>query len=304
MTFDMKKDEGSVNGSKRYHLALSRRGMLGLGAGAVVCLAWVFILGVLVGRGYQPEKQVPELATLMPASKNATAEMTHDKEKNKVIKAEDLDYYANLKEQPRSKGVTESSKTESSAEKKQQEPARELTAPAKAEPKKQAESEELKTIVPASPKATEAMTASKNQEKQEAPKQAAAPAKPKETVKPKETAKATTPAPAAKTAQVRPGMDAPVSTTKTAEADSADTQVYDYVYQIASLQDPNAALRFKNKVSKLGLKVEVTVVRSNSKVWHRVVVHFRGMPEETRGMKEKLEQVGVKKPLMTSKKPI
>ena len=214
MTFDMKKDEGSVNGSKRYHLALSRRGMLGLGAGAVVCLAWVFILGVLVGRGYQPEKQVPELATLMPASKNATAEMTHDKEKNKVIKAEDLDYYANLKEQPRSKGVTESSKTESSAEKKQQEPARELTAPAKAEPKKQAESEELKTIVPASPKATEAMTASKNQEKQEAPKQAAAPAKPKETVKPKETAKATTPAPAAKTAQVRPGMDAPVSTTK------------------------------------------------------------------------------------------
>ena len=177
-----------------------------------------------------------------------------------------------------------------------EEPAKELSAPpvvaAKPEPKP--EQKELKTIVPASPKATASMAEPKKvKEKQEAPKPVAVPAKPAKVE--------TTPV---KTAQVRPGLDAPVTTKKEREEPKADTQVYDYVYQIASLQDPKAALQFRDKVNKLGLKAEVTVIKTDTKVWHRVVVHFRGMPEDTRDMKDKLAKVGVDKPLMKSKKPI
>ncbi len=298
MKFEMKKNEGATGGSKRYHFELSFGGLLGVGAVAVVGLVWVFVFGVLVGRGYQPEKQVPELATLMPASQSATAEMTETtkQDNNKVIPPEELDYYANLKEESRTKKATKTAAAGTPAAKKPKEPAKELSAPATvaAKPAAKPEEKELKTIVPASSKATAAMAAPKSKpKKQETPKQAAAPAKPAKIEK-AET----------KTAQVRPGLDAPVKTSKERAEEQADTQVYDYVYQIASLQDPNAALRFRDKVKKLGLKAEVNVIKTDSKVWHRVVVHFRGMPEDTRGMKEKLERVGVDKPLMKSKKPI
>ena len=57
----------------------------------VVAMAWAFILGVLVGKGYKPENAVPEIARIMPEKPQLPASQP------KPLTAEELGFYDRLK---------------------------------------------------------------------------------------------------------------------------------------------------------------------------------------------------------------
>ncbi|BBD07298.1 SPOR domain-containing protein [Desulfovibrio ferrophilus] len=79
---------------KRFSFSLSSAGMVSLTVVSAAALAWVFILGVLVGRGYKPEQAVPQLADIMPRVEQQT------QEPEAVLKAEELDFFETLKKKP------------------------------------------------------------------------------------------------------------------------------------------------------------------------------------------------------------
>ncbi len=65
-----------------------------MGIVAVLGISWVFILGILVGRGYRPEEAVPELAQIMPSTETpATLESSQPPT---VLKPEELQFMEDL----------------------------------------------------------------------------------------------------------------------------------------------------------------------------------------------------------------
>ncbi len=99
------KDDGAP---RRFTFSFSTPGVVSLAVVAVAALAWAFVLGVLVGRGYKPEQAVPELARIMPdAERNATAPAPEKPEAPGVLKAEELHFYDNLNKKPGEEAATE-----------------------------------------------------------------------------------------------------------------------------------------------------------------------------------------------------
>ncbi|MBU1002811.1 MAG: SPOR domain-containing protein [Proteobacteria bacterium] len=88
------KERKEQNEPRRFSFSLSTAGVASLIVVSAAALAWVFILGVLVGRGYHPEQAVPQLAQIMPRAEQQTAEPEG------VLKAEDLDFYETLQKKP------------------------------------------------------------------------------------------------------------------------------------------------------------------------------------------------------------
>lgn len=70
----------------------------------VIGIGWSFVLGVMVGRGYNPEKKISQLANLFPKDESeAPASMGRvgdDQPVDTVMRAEDLSYSASLKGKP------------------------------------------------------------------------------------------------------------------------------------------------------------------------------------------------------------
>lgn len=63
----------------------------------VVAMAWAFILGVLVGKGYKPENAVPEIARIMPEKPQLPPSQP------KPLTGEELGFYDRLKNAPSQK---------------------------------------------------------------------------------------------------------------------------------------------------------------------------------------------------------
>ena len=257
MNEDTKKERPPDRGGskkKTYSFELSLPVLIGASALLIVGVIWVFIFGVLVGRGYRPELNLPELARLMPdTSVNATP-----MQRPEPLKAEELQFYDALKE------------------KSARAPA---PAPAIQEAKKPSRpAQRKKTIAKTAPPSTKSSTAKQSTTKRSAKKQSIA--------KPSTTK----PSPAARQ----------VSSQKTPSGE----QRYDYVYQTASFREKQAAENFKQKIISLGLTPEIEKILHKGADWYRVNVRFKGAPVETRGLKAKLSTIGVKKPLIRSKKPI
>ncbi|NJB69375.1 cell division protein FtsN [Desulfobaculum xiamenense] len=115
------REKDTVKEPKRYTVTFSLAGLVSLSVLTLVALSWIFILGVLVGRGYKPEKAVPELERIMPQAEEqapATPE---------VIKPEELNFYSELSRKPEE---AQESRPEKPAVKK----APERPAPVKPEP--------------------------------------------------------------------------------------------------------------------------------------------------------------------------
>ena len=104
MPRDAKKKSPSRDreGPKRYTIRFSLAGLISLGLLLVAGLSWMFVMGVLVGRGYKPETAVPEIARFMPAPRlpNATS----------VLKPEELEFYDELRKTPRAPGREQNTK--------------------------------------------------------------------------------------------------------------------------------------------------------------------------------------------------
>lgn len=79
---------------KRFSFSLSTAGLVSLAVVSAAALAWVFILGVLVGRGYKPEQAVPQLAEIMPRAEQKAPEAEG------VLKPEELQFFDALEKKP------------------------------------------------------------------------------------------------------------------------------------------------------------------------------------------------------------
>ena len=79
---------------RRYTFSLSFAGLLTSGIVIIIAIGWIFAFGVIVGRGINPEKQLPELAKLLPAPADNATEA-----KDAILKPEELTFMAELKNQ-------------------------------------------------------------------------------------------------------------------------------------------------------------------------------------------------------------
>lgn len=61
-----KASKPSSSPRKRWTFELGPAGVIGLGSVAALIMAWLFILGVLVGRGYKPESVILEFGHFVP----------------------------------------------------------------------------------------------------------------------------------------------------------------------------------------------------------------------------------------------
>ncbi|MDO9582722.1 MAG: SPOR domain-containing protein [Desulfomicrobium sp.] len=87
-----KKDKDRLS----FQLGLS--GFLSLAVLVVIGMAWCFILGVIVGRGYQPEKMAMEMAQkVLPEDFPLLTEKNEE-----VLKSEELEFFEKLKQGPSS----------------------------------------------------------------------------------------------------------------------------------------------------------------------------------------------------------
>ncbi len=83
-----KKTKGSG-----FKLELGIKGGLYLLLFVFLAMIWSFILGVFIGRGYNPEDYVPELARVMPGDEQKARESSKSSD---TLKAEDLDFLQRL----------------------------------------------------------------------------------------------------------------------------------------------------------------------------------------------------------------
>ncbi|HMM40247.1 MAG TPA: SPOR domain-containing protein, partial [Desulfovibrio sp.] len=88
----MKKVPARKGEPKTYSYTFALPQLVGLGAGLAVALTVFFVLGILIGRGYRPEAEVPELARIMPVPVPANATAPEPQ----VLKPEELHYMEQL----------------------------------------------------------------------------------------------------------------------------------------------------------------------------------------------------------------
>lgn len=93
---------------RRYSFEFTISGLFSLFMFALLVIIWMFILGVLVGRGYKPERFIPKISALLPDEANktqtidATSKLPQDEsstgnEELQTLKPEDLTFFDSLK---------------------------------------------------------------------------------------------------------------------------------------------------------------------------------------------------------------
>lgn len=82
--------------TKKFSFQLGLSGFLSLALLVIIGMAWSFILGVIVGRGYQPEKMAMDMAReVLPEDFPLLTEKNEE-----VLKAEELEFFDKLKQLP------------------------------------------------------------------------------------------------------------------------------------------------------------------------------------------------------------
>lgn len=87
-----------LNVGKTYDLSLSLPGMISAVGAGVLALTFFFVMGILIGRGYRPETDVPPLNDIMPTAEHG--QIASEPLKPEVLKAEELEYPERLKASP------------------------------------------------------------------------------------------------------------------------------------------------------------------------------------------------------------
>ena len=83
----------SPEGPRKFTFEFTGPGLISVAVVVILGIVWVFILGVLVGRGYKPENAVPQVAQIMPTS---PAQAQENKEPPTVLKPEELQFQDTL----------------------------------------------------------------------------------------------------------------------------------------------------------------------------------------------------------------
>lgn len=252
-------------------LSLSPAGL----AGALLLLAvgfvGVFCLGILIGRGHNPEAGIPELARIMPepAPRNAPTVIADDGGPG-AARTNATDNAERGRHDPAAPGVIDQGDLAYRVHLK--------TPAASRQPEKRPDAAPGKT-------ADKAQARTKAQPQSRAADQNAA----------------------AKAPEAGQGRAAPDQ--KAAEGDaakrpqSADTHIYHYSYQTASFADQPSCEAFAARLKKAGFAARAEKVESGGKTWFRAMVDFTGRPDDTDAVRDKLKDHGVPKALLRSKVP-
>lgn len=94
-------------GPRKFTFEISMSGVVSVGIVVVLGMCWVFILGILVGRGYRPEAAVPQIAQMMPTTEARMPDNTTSQAPPSVLKPEDLQFMEDVHNQPGGDGGPE-----------------------------------------------------------------------------------------------------------------------------------------------------------------------------------------------------
>ena len=83
---------------KKFDFSLSLPGMISAVGAGVLALTFFFVMGILIGRGYRPEADVPQLEQIMPGSEHG--QLAEDRQPPQVLTSEELEYQDRLQAQP------------------------------------------------------------------------------------------------------------------------------------------------------------------------------------------------------------
>ena len=84
---------------KTFTYTLSLPGLISAVGSGILALTFFFVMGILIGRGYRPEADVPRLDELMPTKEHGQL-AEEEAPKPEILKAEELGYPDRLKASP------------------------------------------------------------------------------------------------------------------------------------------------------------------------------------------------------------
>lgn len=96
--------KGEPISKRSYTLRLTFSSLITAGIVLFIGFGWTFVMGVMVGRGYNPENKMPQLANLMPADERTVQggreKLEDSLPKAEVMKPEELRYSTTLRGKP------------------------------------------------------------------------------------------------------------------------------------------------------------------------------------------------------------
>ena len=203
-------------------------------------LVWVFIFGIMLGRGHNPEDFVPELAKVMPAPIPQT-ETAATGIMDTVLQPQELKYHETLKAKdpppPSSSTLTQSDPT----------------------PQNQPPQTRTETPKPVSPPATFATDKTAPQ----------------------------------RTVQAASNKDKP----------DQDKTIYNYIYQVAAFNNVASANTLQKRLQDGGFSTQITQSMFNGTTWYRILVSFKGTPDDLRILRTKLSTFGIPNVILRGKAP-
>lgn len=281
--------QGTKDGGRKkgvYTINVTLPSLISAGIVAIIGFGWVFVLGVIVGRGYNPEERLGIDRIMPKPAVNATAGAGSIPMPGGVIKPEELQFMDSLRAKPApvsgNAGVAvNASEIVTRSGKKDQKP--DTKTDTKADARK------------------DAKTAAKPEAKADSKTAQKAEARPDAKKDDKKAAATTAAAPkdARYSKDARDSKDA-----KTAESKPADGDRFDYVYQVAAYKAAAPANALKAKLEASGIKVRMDSSVENDVSWYRLNALFRGTPEDTRQLRAALAKHGIDKVILRSKTPV
>jgi hypothetical protein len=249
-------------GARKFTFEISMSGVVSVGIVVVLGMCWVFILGILVGRGYKPETAVPQIAQMMPTTEAKLPEGAPSAPPS-VLKPEDLQFMEDVHNQPGAEAADTTGKTPAEAKKQ-------ASAP---KPHDQTEVRPLLVGGAAAAAPGRPGAALQAQPRPAAPQPPAAQAKPAE---------------------------APKVDPKTT-FDKKSGPRYSATYQLASFPGKAQAETHVRDLAKKGLTASVREAKSGNTVVFRVTVQLKGSDAEISASLQKSGEKGAillgKKPL-------
>lgn len=269
--------QGQKEGGRKgvYTINVTLPSIISAGIVAIIGFGWVFVLGVIVGRGYNPEEKLG-IERIMPRPSNGTQAKPMPEG---VIKAEDLQFMDSLRAKPAP--VTGNAGVPVTASEIAAKNGKKDAKPDQKQDQKPDQKTDQKDA-----KAAKDAKAPQKAEGKDARK-----ADDKKTTDQKKTADQ-------KTAS---GKDAKGPEAKDAKPEASER--FDYVYQLAAYKAEAPAKALKAKLEGSGIKVRLDTSTENGVTWYRLNALFRGTPEDTRSLKGALAQHGIDKVILRSKTP-
>ncbi|MDR3073819.1 MAG: SPOR domain-containing protein [Deltaproteobacteria bacterium] len=111
-----------------------------------------------------------------------------------------------------------------------------------------------------------------------------------------------TPAPSPPSVPERP-QSAPKPVTAGETKAGQRQTLYNYVYQVAAFTNGAAAETLRKRLQQDGLSVKVAESVSNTTTWYRIMVAFKGTPDDTNKLRDALAAHGIRTVILREKTP-